>query len=197
MVTGSYGRAEIMLVSADAKTGGELSRALPRDRFSPVQVYGADEARRTMAEKPLDAVIIRPPLPDDLGLRLAEDLARFETAGIILLVGPEQYEQIAWRAQELGIIVLARPVDKMLMQQALGVLLAVRNRLKLLETKAESLQSRMDEIRLVSRAKLMLVEKKGMSEAEAHRYLEKTAMDRSIKRRAVAQEIIDKYSSRK
>ena len=52
----------------------------------------------------------------------------------------------------------------------------------------------MEEIRIVNRAKMLLMQNKEMSEQEAHRFLEKQAMDRSMKRIAVADEIIKTYS---
>ena len=45
----------------------------------------------------------------------------------------------------------------------------------------------MAEIRLVNRAKWVLIEQLRMTEQEAHRYIEKQAMDRCVTRRAVAE----------
>ena len=148
-----------------------------------------------MMDSPFDIVVILPPLPDDLGIRLAEDLARYETAGILLLVGAEQYEQVAWQSQDLGIMTLARPVDSRLFQQALGVMVSMKNRLRRLESRADVLQAKMEEIRLVNRAKLILVERLAMTESDAHRFIEKSAMDRCVKRREVAEGIIATYEN--
>ena len=49
----------------------------------------------------------------------------------------------------------------------------------------------MEEIRLVNRAKWLLIEQRGMDEPTAHRYIEKQAMDRCVTRRAVAEEIVN------
>ena len=51
----------------------------------------------------------------------------------------------------------------------------------------------MAEIRMVNRAKWLLINQLQMTEPEAHRLIEKQAMDRCIAKRAVAQEIIDRY----
>ena len=51
----------------------------------------------------------------------------------------------------------------------------------------------MKEIRIVSQAKCLLVEKEHLTEAEAHSRIGKLAMDRCISRRAVAEEIIDRW----
>ncbi len=47
-----------------------------------------------------------------------------------------------------------------------------------------------EEVRLMNRAKLILIKMRGMTEAEAHRFIIKTAMDRCVKKRAVAEDII-------
>lgn len=47
-----------------------------------------------------------------------------------------------------------------------------------------------EEIRLINRAKLMLIERRAMTEADAHRFIVKTAMDRCVKKREVAEDII-------
>lgn len=50
----------------------------------------------------------------------------------------------------------------------------------------------MAEIRLVNRAKWLLIQQHGMTEAEAHHFIEKQAMDRCVKRKVIAEEIIGK-----
>ena len=64
-------------------------------------------------------------------------------------------------------------------------------RLKEYERRTQSLEDKMAEIRVVNRAKWLLIDKQHMTESEAHRYIEKQAMDRGVKRRVIANEIID------
>ena len=54
-------------------------------------------------------------------------------------------------------------------------------------------EEKMKEIRLVNRAKWVLIDELKMSEADAHRYIEKQAMDRCVSRRKIAEEIISTY----
>ena len=51
----------------------------------------------------------------------------------------------------------------------------------------------MEEIRLVNRAKWLLIEELKMTEQEAHRYIEKQAMDRCVTKRVVAEQILSTY----
>ena len=52
----------------------------------------------------------------------------------------------------------------------------------------------MAEIRLVNRAKWVLINELKMDEPQAHRYIEKQAMDRCVSKKAVAEEIVKTYS---
>jgi len=51
----------------------------------------------------------------------------------------------------------------------------------------------MNEIRLVNRAKWLLISELKMTEPDAHRYIEKQAMDRCVSKRRIAEEIIKTY----
>ena len=53
----------------------------------------------------------------------------------------------------------------------------------------------MAEIRLVNKAKWLLISQLSMSEPEAHRYIEKQAMDRRLPKLEIAEEILASYSS--
>ena len=52
----------------------------------------------------------------------------------------------------------------------------------------------MAEIRIVNRAKWLLISELKMKEPEAHRYIEKQSMDRCVSKRIVAEEIIKTYA---
>ena len=52
---------------------------------------------------------------------------------------------------------------------------------------------KIEEIKLVNRAKLLLMEKEGLDENGAHRFLEKLAMNSRSTKRKIAEEIIAKY----
>ena len=184
----------ILIVSSDGKTTAFFMPILRTERFSQIAAAGgADEARRLMAGHPYDIVIINTPLPDDFGLRLAVDLVRYESTAVLLFVKSEVYEQVQQKTKDYGIIVLTKPYERYDATELINLLFAVNMRLRAAGRRAVSLMSRMEDIRIINRAKLILIERLKMSEAEAHRYVEKSAMDRCIKRREVAESIIKTY----
>ena len=63
-----------------------------------------------------------------------------------------------------------------------------------MEQKTSSIEERMEEIRIVNRAKCLLISKLKMTEPEAHHYIEKNAMDNCIRKKEAAENIIHLYS---
>ena len=75
-----------------------------------------------------------------------------------------------------------------------GILLSAREKLRKTEKKTLSIEEKMEEIRIVNRAKWLLISELKMDEQGAHRYIEKQAMDRCVSKRVVAEEVIKTYS---
>nr|MCR5321545.1 ANTAR domain-containing protein [Lachnospiraceae bacterium] len=70
-------------------------------------------------------------------------------------------------------------------------LIAIQNKMYLLSKKVQSVEEKMEELKTVSRAKILLMEKKHMTEEEAHRFIGKQAMNNGVSRGNMALEIIE------
>ena len=187
-------RYSVLAVSASLKFVETLRTLLPEGRYGPVTVlHDAAAARRALAEKSYDLVLINTPLPDEFGTRLALDACESSSAGVLLLVKAEHCPDIEAQVSAHGVLTLAKPTSAQLFAQTLRLLCITRERLRGMEKKAVTLQEKMEEIRLVNRAKWLLIEELKMTEQEAHRYIEKRAMDRCVTRRAVAEQILSTY----
>jgi response regulator NasT len=102
------------------------------------------------------------------------------------------FETTCSKAENAGILTLAKPVSRRDFNTALKLITATSARLLNEEKKARKLQEKLEEIKLVNRAKFILIEKHKMTESEAHRFIEKDAMDSRRSKAQVAKEIIDK-----
>ena len=184
----------VLVVAAAAKFHMSLREMLPEDRYDPVCAAGSvSEARRALLERPFDIVVISTPLPDEFGTKLAMHVVDSSSAGVLLLVGAEHYPDISARLSPYGILTLQKPTTPQLILQSLQLLCGTRERLRKMEQKTASIEEKMAEIRLVNRAKWLLIDREGMTEQDAHRFIEKQAMDRCVTRRAVADQIIARY----
>ena len=180
-------RSKIIIVSASGRTRESLTDWILDGRYA--EISGASsgaEARRFAAQRDLDLAVIAPPIAGDLEMELAEDLSARGIA-VMLLAEPMQCDLLSGICEEAGIALLRMPVSRDGFSQALGLLLAMQRRLSETQAQLRKLQRRLDDERFINRAKLMLALERGMSESEAHRYLEKQAMDRCIKLRQAAE----------
>ena len=184
----------VLLVSAQEKFNAAISELLPMTDYWPcVTVSSVSAAKRRLAEQDYDIVIINAPLPDDFGMRLAIDVCTESGAGVLLLVKSEMYENICTKTEPYGVVPLPRPTNRQLVSQALHMLRATRERMRRMEAKQATVEEKIEEIRLVNRAKWLLIECLSMTEPEAHRYIEKQSMDMRISRREVAENVIKTY----
>ena len=185
----------VLLVSASDKLTASLRAMLPCDRYDPVVVAGdVASARRCLLEKSFDLILINTPLPDEFGTHLAMDVCNSSGTGVLLLVRAEHFPDISARVSPYGILVLSKPTNGTILTQSLTLCCATRDRLRRMAEKAATMEEKMEEIRLVNRAKWILIDQLKMTEKEAHRFIEKQAMDRCITRRAVAENIVSTYS---
>ncbi len=181
----------VLLVSAAPQLNAALQAMLPPGVFAPVRtVTDLSAAGRALEARRFDIVIVNSPLPEAPGVRFAEEAASRAGTVALLLTPAERYEEITDRASRCGVFTLAKPTSRQTLQTALGWLVSARERLRRTETKTLTLEEKMEEIRLVNRAKWLLIERRGMDEPAAHRYIEKQAMDRCVSRRAVAEELL-------
>ena len=181
----------VLSVAAAEKFHTSLRELLPSGRYDPVHsAFDAAEARRRILERRYDIIVISAPLRDEFGTHLAQHFAENSGAGILLLVKPEYYSDVSAQVTPLGVLTLAKPTSPQLMLQCMELLCGTRERLRRMEQKSASIEDKMAEIRLVNRAKWVLIERQGMSEQDAHRYIEKQAMDRCVAKRVIAEEIL-------
>lgn len=188
-------RRRVLIVSGGEKIFQYISELLPSSEYYPPQLAkSAAEAKRMLMINPADIMVVDAPLPDEFGLNFCRSVADM-SMGIMMLVKAELVEKTAARAEIDGILTLQKPNSRQNLYSALKLLTAMSIRLQKMETKNRTLQDKMADIRAVNRAKWLLIEKLGMSESDAHYFIEKRAMDERISRREVAEDIIRSYDN--
>ena len=185
----------VLIVSASKTFNDALQPLLPESKYSPVKlVPSISLAKQVLTERTFDYVIVNSPLPDDAGIRFAIDTSRSREAVVLLLIRSELHEEVHDRVVEHGVFTLPKPTSKQMIAMVLGWMSSARERLRESQKKTLSIEEKIGEIRLVNRAKWLLIHHLQMTEPEAHRHIEKQAMNRCISKRAVAQEIVDRYA---
>ena len=184
----------VLVVSSTERFSRSLSSLLPETEYYPIHFStSAAAAKRVLLDRSYDLVLINTPLSDDFGTKLAIDVCSEKGAVALLFVKNELYSEIYSKTVDYGVFTVPKPTSSQMVSQALNWMCATRERLRRMEKKTLSIQEKMEEIRLVNRAKWMLIDRLKMTEEAAHHYIEKQAMDRCVTRREIAENIIKTY----
>jgi len=90
---------------------------------------------------------------------------------------------------------MAKPISRTIFWNALKLSMAAHRKIKAIHNENTKLMQKIEDIRIVDRAKCVLISKFSLTEPEAHRYIEKKAMDTRRTRRKVAEEILMLYEN--
>lgn len=181
----------VLIVSSAGAFNTAVTPLLSKATHDPVDfVSSVSAAKRAVSQRSYDFVIINAPLQDEYGTRFAVDISQSESI-VLLLVKSEIHAEIYEKVVEHGIFTLPKPTSKPVLVQALDWMASAREHSRRFEKKTLTIEEKMKEIRLINRAKCLLISELNMSEAQAHRHIEKQAMDRCVSRRKIAEEIIE------
>ena len=184
----------VLVVSSSEKFNAALTEYFSVPTFTPVQtVSGISVAKRALVERAFDFVVVNSPVGDDVGIRFSIDTVTSCDSVVLFLSKTDQFDLAFEKLAEHGVFLLQKPVSRPVFSIALDWLISAREGLRKNRTKTLSIEEKMNEIRLVNRAKWLLISELKMTEPTAHRYIEKQAMDRCIPRKMIAEEIIKTY----
>lgn len=182
IVSGSEKGMEMLAGFLKTSNAGQFSTA-----------SGGGAARRMLSECDFDLVVINTPLPDEFGDELAEFVTETTIAGTLLIVKNDYADEVAGKVENNGVLVVPKPFTRALFFQQLRLVNAARSRLVALHRENIKLRRKIEEIKLVDRAKWSLIQNRGMDEESAHHYIEKLAMDSRVTRGEAARQIINEF----
>ena len=186
----------ILIVSSSSKGISFFSEILTQNSYGEIATArNGGEARRLLVDRDFDLCIVDAPLSDEFGDRIATDIAIDRVSQVILVVRTEYYDEICDKVEENGVITIAKPLNKTLFWSALKVANATFNKMEKLKKENNKLIQKIEDIRMVDRAKCILIQYLNMTENESHRYIEKQAMDMRTTKRVVAESILRTYET--
>lgn len=137
-----------------------------------------------------DVVIMDIKMPDMDGIEAATILTEERIAPVVLLSAYSQRDLVQ-RAREAGVVAyLVKPYREEELSPAIEVALARFAEFQDLHRQVSDLKEALETRKLVDRAKGLLMDKQGLSEAEAFRRIQKMSMDNRKPMKEVAQAII-------
>ena len=89
---------------------------------------------------------------------------------------------------------LPRPFSKQSLVQTIKMALMARENMQRLEQEKSKLTKQLDDVKTIDRAKCCLIEYLNLTENQAHRHIQKLAMDTRRTQREIAEDILRTYS---
>lgn len=184
----------ILIVSSSKNTRAFFEELLKENSYKEMIIANnCSEARRILIERDFDLYIINAPLSDEFGTDFAMNIVNKHMGQVMLLVKCDLADEISAKVEEFGIFIVSKPLSRKVFWSALKLVTAAHNRMMGLKNENVKLQKKIEDIRLIDRAKCLLIEYLKLSEAEAHKFIEKQAMDMRITKREVASGILKTY----
>ena len=140
-----------------------------------------------------DLVIINSPLRDDYDDKLPKFINKNTKTSIILIVKNNSSQVGISSLESSGIYIMEKPLNKLLLINVINSYIIHRRRFNSIIIENEELKDKINNIKLIDRAKLTLIQYLKMSEDESHKYIEKQAMDLRITKVEVAKNILKTY----
>lgn len=187
----------ILLVANSDKAKENIVQMLKSNGYCKISVAkNCCEASRTLIDNIFDLVIINTPLQDEFGSELALNITESTSCGVLLIVNNDLVDEISQIVENAGVFVIGKPISKSMFFQTLNLVNAFHKRIVNLKNENTVLKNKIQEIKLVDRAKCILIESLNMSENEAHKYIEKQAMNNRLTKVDVANDILKTYDSK-
>ena len=172
----------------------EITQVIKSAGFLNIQrVTNGSEARRMLGAQPFSMVIINAPLEDEFGSDLSLFALDNNITNVILLVKSDIREAVESKLESNGVLVLPKPLSLLLLMKSLSIFRAMNERFENLLKKNRKLEDKIEELKLVDRAKCALIIHEHMSEEDAHKHIEKTAMNQRRTRKEIAKAVLEIY----
>ncbi len=148
---------------------------------------------RSAATHPVDIAIVGYSLNDMSGLDFSIDLLSKSDCSVLLMTPPDQMVYVKERFGSADVVPVPRPVTAQTLLSTLELIEHYRSKLTRANEEAKKLRQDLDRRAVAEKAKVVLMNRLQMSEAEAWRYLQKRSMDTGTSLKEVALRVLELY----
>ncbi len=181
----------VVIAEDEALIRLDLAEMLAEEGFDVVAaVEDGEQAIAKTEELRPDLVILDVKMPRLDGIAAAERIASQRIAPVVMLTAFSQRDLVE-RARDAGAMAyLVKPFGKSDLMPAIEMAVSRFAELQMLEAEVADLSDRLETRKVVDKAKGVLQEKLGLSEPDAFRWIQKTAMDLRLSMREIADGVV-------
>ena len=180
----------ILVIAAKPRIQSSVRSALTAKYGRVLTAETVQEARRAVEREKIALMVIFSPLKDEEEIPRLFDMADRRGIAAGYIVGREIYGETAYRLEGRNVFVVAYPLQMDQVLQIVSFLYQVQKRFWLVLSEQERLQRQVQDVQIVCRVKCLLVEKREMTEEEAHHFIEQEAMNTGLSKREAALKIL-------
>lgn len=182
----------VVLAEDEALIRLDLKEMLEEEGYEIVAEAGDGEsAVRLAGEHRPDLVVLDIKMPGLDGLSAAKRISEERLGPVLILTAFSQKDLVERAAQAGAMGYLVKPFQKGDLIPAIELAMARYGEMQALESEVADLSERLETRKLVDRAKGVLMDRYNMREADAFRFLQKTAMDRRLAMAEVARRVVE------
>ena len=182
----------VVIAEDEALIRMDLAEMLAEEGYEVVGQAADGEQAIALAEKLTpDLVVLDVKMPKLDGISAAQRIAEQRIAPVVMLTAFSQRDLVE-RARDAGAMAyLVKPFSRTDLVPAIEMAVSRFTELTLLEREVADLSDRLETRKAVDRAKGVLQKELGLTEPDAFRWIQKTAMDLRLSMRQVAQGVVD------
>ena len=182
----------VLVAEDEALIRIDLVELLNDEGYEVVGQAGDGEAAVEMArELEPDLVVMDVKMPKMDGIAAAEIIASERIAPVVMLTAFSQRDLVEQARQAGAMAYVVKPFDASDVVPAIEIAMARYAEIRALDDEIEDLEERLASRKTIDQAKGILQESLGLTEPEAFRWIQKTAMDLRKSMREVAEGVID------
>ena len=169
----------------------DLREMLEEEGYDVVEAADGEQAVRLAREVRPSLAILDIKMPVKDGLAAAQEISEEGIAPVLILTAYSQRELVEQAAVAGAMGYLVKPFQKHDLLPAIEIAKGRYQQLSALADEVGDLTERLESRKAIDRAKGALMDRYKMTEADAFRFIQKTAMERRMSMREVADQIID------
>jgi len=181
----------VLIAEDEALIRMDLAEMLVEEGYDVVgQAADGEQAIALAEELRPDLVVLDVKMPKLDGIAAAQRIAQQRIAPVVILTAFSQRDLVEQARDAGAMAYLVKPFTKNDLMPAIEMAVSRFSELQMLEAEVLDLTERLETRKLVDRAKGVLQQKLELSEPDAFRWIQKTAMDLRLSMKQVAEGVI-------
>lgn len=186
------GKARIVIAEDEGIVRLDLRETLQEEGYEVVgETSRGDEVVHLVEQTNPDVAILDVKLPGEDGISVARKLGDRGDVAVLILTAFSQRDVVSEAIDAGALGYLVKPFQRSDLAPAIEVALARHRDMRVLEKEREGLEEALETRKVVERAKGKLMDQGGMTEAQAFRFIQRSAMERRLTMRKVAELIME------